>query len=84
MRIGGDKVNSNKCKWKLEEQLAAFRMEFGRFLNCIAGWDTHGIKWRNLMTLGKSSPFVFTYMILMRILTDKYLILLSKSVPEDR
>lgn len=37
MTVGGDKVDSDKCKWKLEEQLAAFRMEFGKFLKGIPG-----------------------------------------------
>jgi len=56
MRIGGGKVDSNKCRWKLEEQLSAFRMESGNFLIGIPGRDTHGIEEVNLVTLGKSFP----------------------------
>lgn len=38
MRVGGDKVISNKCKWKVEEQqLTAFRTESGKFLKGIPG-----------------------------------------------
>lgn len=37
MRVRGDKVISNKCKWKVEDQLTAFSTEFGKFLKDIPG-----------------------------------------------
>lgn len=37
-------VDKNKCKWKLEEQLTAFRMEFDKFLEVVAGLGIHGSK----------------------------------------
>lgn len=38
----------------MEEQLAAFRMEFDKFLEVVAGLGIHGSKGIDLMTLGNS------------------------------